>query len=498
MSSLTQKSMLLSLSSFIDIILKVIAAIFVTRLITEKLGANLYGAWTMVLQVLGYIALTNLNTSTTLKIRLAASNHHEDFFHKQMLFSACRKLFHYTLILTFLACVIVLCYSDEIFIDNSASISQINIVLVIGIISLIVDQYGSLYSNALRGSNLDYKGIGIRSLAFIIFNVFVVVFLYFDLGIIGLAMSSLLGSLTIALIWRVLAKKILGWYKIVKINSDFFFEYLKQSLLTLVYALGNIVLVNSDAILIGVVLGSKYAGFYFITTTFIRSIVIPLITILVSSAGVGLSNLINTKNNERTVVVTTEILQISTVMIGAGGVFYILLNKNLIHFWVGLNFYSNENVEVFFLVMVAIQFSNTLIQYLIDGLQLYKQKAIVSLVSALFFIPCSIFMLKYFDLKGFVVACMLSNLLSIFSYIIIMRKTGCLFVNVRFMVLRWIILSVLFITLSIFIKPLIPLLGSKNLIFAIFALSALLGIIVFFLLPKSFKKRLLINNPFKK
>jgi O-antigen/teichoic acid export membrane protein len=498
MASLTKKSMLLSFSSVIDIILKSVAAIFVTRLIADKLGANLYGAWTMILQILGYIALTNLNTSSTLKIRLAAINHQEDNSQKQLLLSASRKLFHYTLLLTFFVSLLTIYFSGKIFTDNTASISEINIVLVIGVLALIVDQYGGLYGNALRGSNLDYKGIKIRSLAFIISNVFIIVFLYFGLGIIGLAISSLLGSIITALSWRNLTKKILGWYKIVKVNSDFFYIYFKQSMLTLVYSLGNIVLVNSDAILMGIVMGNKYAGFYFISTTFIRSLIIPVITILLSSTGVGLSSLINTKNNERIRAVTAEILQIAAVIIGAGGVLYILFNENLIHYWVGHKFYSGENVEVFFVIMVVVQFSNTLIQYLIDGLQLYKEKAIVSIISTLFFVPASIILLKNFGLKGFISASLLSSLISIFSYFQIMKKMNCSYIHFKLMVLRWFSLAGLFFAVSVFFKPLIPILPIMYLILLIIISSFFLGILVFFLLPNSFKIRLVSNKFFKK
>lgn len=496
-SSLTQKSILLSLSSFIDILLKVVAAIFVTRLITEKLGTNLYGAWTMVLQIMGYIALTNLKTSTTLKTRLAAINHLEDIFQKQLLLSASRKLFHYTLPFTIVVSFFTILFSEKIFTDNNASLSEINTVLVFGVLGLIVDQYGSLYGNALRGSNLDYKGVGIRSLAFIVFNVFVVVFLHFGLGIIGLAVSSLVGSVITALIWRKLTKKILGWYKIVTVNIDFFYVYLKQSMLTLVYSLGNIILVNSDAILIGIVMGNKYAGFYFISTTFIRSLILPIITILVSSAGVGLSSLINTKNYERTRTATNEISQIATLIIGAGGILYILFNESLVNYWVGPIFYSVENVEVFFVIMVIVQFSNTLIQYLIDGLQLYKEKAIVSIISALFFLPVSVILLKYFGLKGFIAASMLSNLLSIFCYLKIMKKLGSYFIDLKEMLIGWFVLGVLFFAVSIFIKPLIPFLHFKKLILLFLSISVLLGLSVFVLLPSLFKQRLLANNPFK-
>ncbi len=490
--------MLLSLSSFIDITLKVIAAIFVTRLITEKLGPNLYGVWTMMLQILGYIALANLNTSSTLKIRLAAINHHDDNYQKQLLFSASRKLFHYTLLLTFFVSLFTICFSGKIFTDNTASISEINIVFVFGVLALIVDQYGSLYGNALRGSNLDYKGVGIRSLAFIISNVFIIVFLYFGLGIMGLAISSIIGSIITALSWRKLTKRILVWYKIVKVNADFFYVYFKQSMLTLAYSLGNVVLVNSDAILIGIVMGNEYAGFYFISTTFIRSLIIPVVTILLSSTGIGLSSLINTKNNERIRSVTDEIIQIAVVIIGAGGVLYILFNENLIYYWVGHKFYSGENVEVFFVVMVVVQFSNTLIQYLIDGLQLYKEKAIVSIISAMFFVPVSIVLLKYFGLKGFITTSLLSSLISIFSYFQIMKKMNCSFINIKWMVLRWSLLAVLFFAVSVFFKPLMPLLPIKDLILLIILLSFFLGIVVFFLLPNSFKQRLLSNNLFKK
>jgi O-antigen/teichoic acid export membrane protein len=393
---------------------------------------------------------------------------------------------------------VTILFSNKIFIDNNASISEINIVLLFGALGLIVSQYGSLYGNALRGSNLDYKGIGVRSLAFIIFNVFVVVFLYFGLGMIGLAISSLVGSVITALIWRKLTKRILGWYKIVNVNADFFYLYLRQSILTLIYSLGNIILVNSDAILIGIVMGNKYAGFYFISTTFIRSLILPIITVLASSTGVGLSHLINTKNNERTRAVTTEILQIATLIIGAGGVLYILFNESLIHYWVGSKFYSIENVEVFFVMMVIVQFSNTLIQYLIDGLQLYKEKAFVSIVLALFFVLVSITLLKFFGLKGFIAASMLSHILSIFCYFMIIKKSGSHVIDLKSMLVRWFILGILFFAVSIFIKPLIPLLHFNKLILLFLSISALLGITVFFLLPSFLRQRLIFNNPFIK
>jgi len=498
MSSLTKKSLLLSLSSFIDIILKVIAAIFVTRVITEKLGSNLYGAWTIILQILSYIALTNLNTSTTLKIRLAAINHHVDNNKRQLLLSASRKLFHYSLLLTFFVTVIIICISGRIFTENTENIPEINIVLIFGVFAIMVDQYGSLYSNALRGSNLDYRGLGIRSLVFILSNVLNVGFLFFGLGIVGLAISSLLGSIITALSWRKLTKNVLRWYKIVKVHYDFFYAYSKQSIMTLVFSIGNLVLVNSDAIVIGIILGNKYAGFYFISTTMVRSLIIPTITILLSSSGVGLSNLINSNNNERTRLVTTEILQIATLILGAGGILYMLFNENLIHYWVGHKFYIGENVEVFFLVLVVVQFSNNLIQYLIDGLQLYKEKAIVSITSALIFVPVAIILLKNFGLIGFIIASILSSLISIFSYLTIMKKINASFINSQSLMLRWVFLALIFIIINSFFKPLMPILGFKELILLILTASFCLGVAVFILLPNSFKQRLLTNIPIKK
>jgi O-antigen/teichoic acid export membrane protein len=497
MPSLTKKSILLSISGFIDVIIRVIAAVFVTRLITQALGEDLYGAWAMILQILGYLALVNLKTTTTLQTRLAAMNHSENIYPKQLVFSACRRLFSLTIGFTFLISIVVVFFSSRLFPENLNSIFEIKLVLIIGVFGLIVEQYGSLFGSALRGSNLDYRGIGIRSVTIIISNFFIILFLYLGMGIVGLAVSALLGNLIVALSWRFLALRILTWYKIVAVNADYFIEYFKQSLSTLIYSLGNMILVNSDAILIGIVLGNKFAGYYFISTSFIRSLVLPIISILLSSSGVGLSSLINSNNYARTINVTTEILQVSSVIIGFGGFFYILFNKSLIYYWVGLKYYSDERVELFFIIMVLVQFSNTLIQYLIDGLLLYKYKAIVSVFSAAFFILISVLFLKFFGLKGLILGSLLSNLFSITLYQRILQKHKKIFIDIKAMVLRWFYLISFFLIVDMFIKPMIQSFNLGELSFLALISAVLLGICAFKLLPSTFKNRILMNNPLK-
>ena len=497
MSSLTKKSILLSLSGIIDVIIRVIAAVFVTRLITNALGEDLYGAWAMILQILGYLALANLKTTTTLQTRLAALNHSESVYPKQLVLSACRKLFTRTIGFTLIISILVVFFSSSLFPENLDSKFEIKIVLIIGVLGLVVEQYGSLYGSALRGSNLDYKGIGIRSVTIIISNFFIILFLYFGLGIVGLAVSALLGNLIITLSWRFLALRILTWYKIVAVSADYFIEYFKQSLSTLVYSLGNMILVNSDAILIGIVLGNKFAGYYFISTSFIRSLVLPIVGILLSSSGVGLSSLINSNNYNRTISITTEILQVSSVIIGFSGFFYILFNKSLIYYWVGLKFYSDESVELLFIIMVLVQFSNTLMQYLIDGLLLYKYKAIVSVFSAFFFILISVLFLKFFGLKGLILGSLLSNLLSITLYQHKLLKHRKVFIDIKAMVLRWVYLIAFFFIVDMIIKPLIQSFNLRESLFLALISAGLLGIFAFRLLPSTFKNRILMNNPLK-
>ena len=451
----------------------------------------------MITQILGYLALTNLNTSTTLKIRLSAIQHEKDLYPKQLLVSAATKLYKYTILITIIACLIIIYFSKNIFKENIDNITVINYALFIGAFGLIIEGFGSLYGSALRGNNLDYKGIGIRSFAFVISNIAIVIFIYLGGGLVSLAFATLLGSIFISLTWKRLTLKILKWYKIVSITTSYLKIYVKQSFLTLGHSIGNILLIGSDAILIGVVLGSKYAGFYFITIALIRSAILPVITTLVSSTGVGLANLINTQNSIKVKSITNEILQIGTILIGAGGILYILLNKNIVSHWVGLTFYCEEHIEVLFLILTTIQFSYSVIQYLTDGLQMFKAKARVSLIVGSIYIPTALILIYFFDLKGLIIAAISCHLMAIILLINVLKKNNHDFINIRNMIVRWGILLILFLGIDLFIRPFIPQLSIQELLILLIILCLFLGALTIIILPKSFKKRILINNPLK-
>lgn len=492
-NSLTRKSTFLFFSNLSDTFLKLIAAILITPLITASLGEDLYGIWTMITQILSYLALATLNSTTTLKIRLATLQNDPNIEPKQLLLGAAVKLFKYSLVIIVLSCFFIVLISQHLFPNNINNILAIKAAIIIGTAGIVVEQIGSFGGNAMRGNNMDYKGIGIRSLAIIVSNFLIAVFLYFDSGLIGLSISTFIGTLLMSILWLKIAKKELIWFSAKKVTSDYFIYYLKQSFFTLTNSIGYILLVNSDAILIGFILGSKYAGIYFISITLFRTGINPIITSIASSIGASIASIISTNNFERLNKIIIELIMVISILFAATGTLYIVFNESIISYWVGDNFYSKDHIEFFFLMVAVIQFSFWLFQYIVDGLQLFAEKSNASLISGVIFILLAIPLLKHYDIKGILFSAILSRIIGcliLFYYIKVKYKIR---IRIDIVIYQWIGLGVFLGLVTLLIQPKIPVLSIVELIFWTFLTSFILFLIGFFLLPNSFKSRLVTN-----
>ncbi|MEO6722082.1 MAG: oligosaccharide flippase family protein [Ferruginibacter sp.] len=416
---------------------------------------------------------------------------------KQQLLGAAFKLFKYSVLISLLFCFIALFTAPFLFSDNLTEISNIRLAIVVGTFGVIVEQFGGIAGNALRGNNLDYKGLGIRSIIIILSNSVIVLLVLLKFGIVGLALASFTGSVAFCILWFLLAKRELPWFKQLKVSSEELKLYARQSALTLGHSLGNYLLTNMDAVLIGIIMGSKYAAMYFISVTIFRTFFFPLISTLNSSSGAGLAFLFGSENWGSAKEVILQLTKVSLILCGAAGFFYILFNREIVHFWVGDSFYSNERLEYYFVIFCILQSIYSLMHYLIDGLQMFKIKARISGMLGFFFILLAIPLLYLFNLKGLLIAASITRLAGIFFLVKRINNKVPYLISVALLIKQFLIIAIiLFITY--YLASLLPILSLMQFIgFA--GLSAFfLTIGAYILIPVAFKQRIISNLPFFK
>ena len=496
-TTLTKKSIFNASSNLIDTFLRSIIAIIVTPIITHSLGVKSYGAWIMITQLFAYLSLANLNSGSTLKVRLSVIQHDTLPEPKQKLLSAAFKLFKYSLIISLVFCFVTILLAPLLFSDNLPQLFNIRLAILVGALGVIIEQYGAIAGNALRGNNLDYKGLGIRSVVIILSNIVIVVLAYLNFGIVGLSIAGLIGSVAFGILWFKLAKRELPWFKRQEVSREELKLYAGQSFLTLGHSLGNFVLSNMDAVLIGIMMGSGYAAKYFISITIFRTLFSPLISTLNSSSGAGLAFLFGSESWARAKEVVTQLIKVNIILFGAAGIFYIVLNKQIIHLWVGENFYSDERIEYYFVIFCIVQAIYNLMHYLIDGLQMFKVKAGISGTLGVIFILLSIPLLSFLHLKGILIAASITRVIGIFLLIKSINGKVPHLISIQLLVSQFFIVAAILFA-AYYFAELIPALSLIQLILFAGSSSLLLVIAVYIVLPSSFKQRIMLNLPFKK
>jgi hypothetical protein len=81
--SLTRRAGLTFISQILQQGARFIVGFVVTPIVIRGLGAELYGAWTMIQQSVGYLSLTDLRPMGTLKFTLAVKQHLDDVAEKR-------------------------------------------------------------------------------------------------------------------------------------------------------------------------------------------------------------------------------------------------------------------------------------------------------------------------------------------------------------------------------------------------------------------------------
>jgi O-antigen/teichoic acid export membrane protein len=229
-----------------------------------------------------------------------------------------------------------------------------------------------------------------------------------------------------------------------------------------------------------------------------RAGISPIITSFIASTGSGLANIISTRDFDRLNKVFKELLSIMTVLLTASGLFYIIFNQNIIKFWVGMSFYSSDHIEYLFLIVAVIQFSYGLLQYITDGLQMFSEKSIASLIGGAFFIISSLILLKAFNIKGLLFSAIISRVLASILLIYFLKVKAKIPLSTNIIFYQWLGLGIFFGMVAWLLQPLIPDLSLKQLFIYVFAMGIILIFPVFILLPKTFKKRLRSFYPLKK
>ncbi|RZK45572.1 MAG: polysaccharide biosynthesis protein, partial [Pedobacter sp.] len=330
--NLKQRAYLNGLTSIIDFASVQITGLLVSPVIVNGLGSAMYGAWKIVGQLTGYATLADSRASQVLKWTVA---HKKDVASEEELRNDVSSAFYVTLLLMPLVLIggsIIAWYSPYIAKIDSAYYSLIRITCAILLLSLVIAKLFDLFEAVLRGMNLGYKRMGLRSGIIVGGGILKVLVITQGYGLIGLALVQVVITLVTGLIFYRIVRKSIGWFGFGKTNFQRIRYFSKLSGWNMANTVTDTILTSSDKVLLGFALGPVVVSTYALTT-FLPLAIQGLLFRVIIGAIPGIGKLFGLKEYSKIHKVWDSMNGLIFLLTTATGVTVILFNESFLKVW---------------------------------------------------------------------------------------------------------------------------------------------------------------------
>ncbi len=184
----------------------------VTPLLIRSLGMPLYGAWMMIQQTIGYLALGDIRPMSTLKTALAVRQHVDDHEEKRRLVGAALRITLYTLPFLLLVGAVITWFAPHFIRLEPEHTWALRVTMAIAIATFTFDRLLTLPSNVLIGTNRDYMSMGLSAASVVLSGVLMVVAVRAGFGLPGVAAAVTLGALIYNAGRYVVARRVVPWF----------------------------------------------------------------------------------------------------------------------------------------------------------------------------------------------------------------------------------------------------------------------------------------------
>jgi len=378
----------------------------------------------MISQIGNYLCLGDFRVASVLKYQLASEQHSEDWEHKRRLVGASVLLLLAILPCMLLALGVVAWQAPVIFQGPHEHLFATVWAVTISAIAMILTQVISIPGGVMRGENLDYKAMWLRSSVIVLTGVAGVGLLMAGWGLIGLALAVLLRQIIYTLVWQRLAQRHVGWYGIACPRKSEVISFTGGSLWVFCSGLFLLALSTSDIVLAGILLGPKAASIYYITGSLLRFILMPANS-LNAASGPGIAGLCGTADWQRLRRVMRDYWLVSHFYLALIGVVVLAVNSSFIVLWMGDSYNGGIALLLNLLVGRVLLSQLEADGNILDGMMCFRQRALVLTGGAVLAVSISILACRQWGLAGVALGPVVGRLFTVVQFRRLIARTPC-------------------------------------------------------------------------
>lgn len=419
--SLTTKASLSAVSNGLQFVIRLLVSFVITPIIIQGLGKELYGAWTIIQQTLGYVALADLRATSVIKLTLAVRQHDNDVHYKRQQVGASLLVLALVSPIILGLGAVVIWFAPVIIRTDPQFEGQVRWALGIGLVGIIVDLLSSIPGNILRGVNLEYKSMGLNALVLALTSTLSAFAVWLSTGLPGLAVAIELGGFIIGTVQYFVARSNVLWLGVERPPRDALKQFWNRTVWAFLSSIGYVMQNSSDLLVVGIVLGPAAAAVYGITGLALRMFIEPLFAML-GSANPGIAELCGRGEWKRVEKVRNETHLVAFLLLTVLCSGVLVLNKAFLGLWLGTTYYTSHFLNLL-LVVIAIQSIPLRLDTMtLDSMLKFKDRAVSTIFTSALGIVLGVWLAQRYGVEGIAMGAVAGRLLAICLYQIIISR----------------------------------------------------------------------------
>ena len=384
--TLTRRASLTLLSSALKQVARLIVVLAFFPVIVRGLGPELYGAYAVIQQGVGYLAAADLRAAGTLKFSLATLQHLDDIGQKQRQIGAAVAVWVCTLPLLLALAVLAIFFGPTLIDADANQHDAIRVAIGVVAATLVLDRILSIPAHVLRGVNLDYKSMGLDAGTILVGGFMSAVAIWLDLGLVGVTAAGLAGMLLTNGLRYIVARKHVPWMRPRRPAAGELRSFARMSGWFLIGEVGSLLLLSSEIVIVGLILGTVPAAVYATTQIILRIATGPIVEIL-ASGGPGIALLCARREWDRVNELRLELQRTSIGLMTVIACSVLALNHSFLDLWIGPRYYGGDALNVW---LVAGAFFTVLFRtdgVIADAMLSFRNRGVATMLAGAVSIP---------------------------------------------------------------------------------------------------------------
>jgi len=397
--NLKQYAYLNTLTSLIDFAGAQLTGLIVSPFIVGGLGSSMYGIWQMLGQLTGYSKIADARATQVLKWTIAKKKNVADDTELQSDLTS-------AFIVTMISMPIVLILGGVISwyapIITKAALQHYNLIRIACsflILSLVIARVFDIYECVLRGMNLSFKRLGLRTMIIVLGGALKVGAIVLGYGLVGLSLVQIIITLVTGVTIYYVVKRNVPWLRFGKTNYKKVVSFTKLSGWNMANTTVVTLLSQSDKILLGVIAGPILVSSYSLTL-FLPLAMEGIVFNIIVGAIPGVGSLIGMKEYQRVYKAWRSINDLVLIIAISAGVTIILFNQSFLNIWVGENHFAGTLANALILLVVIQELFIKQDGYIITATLELKKKVIITLITVLISVALGLLLIKNYGVIG--------------------------------------------------------------------------------------------------